>query len=513
MRYITTALMFLLLPVLAIGQFTVTSTSPTDGATGVATNAILSITFSAPADTTRGLTFNGEIISNVDSVTRPYWSTDSRTVYFPAVLQPNTVYFMVIYAAYPAGGGTLQVPSGAHWTTGSSFPSNLYNVSGSISSGTTGVSPANAIVGLSSNGLGNNHGPAFVAGTVCDGSGNFVIPYVPIGRWDPIGAKDANGDGQIDPSKGDVIAVGDSVVVTNANIGGVSLVFQTFPPVPYTDARDTALATAALVLPANRELRRVYSYDVDSTGKASEWEFIYMVPGSSTITEIRIDQFGKYIEINPPDWNGAQYANAIPDILLAATADVFIANVEQAGGNTFRHQMPGTPGLFFRGMVTAGDLNYTQFFNMITDPTKFYWGAEYSYQIQATRDSSYPVAWKRFVGDFTTGTILSITGVNDHPQPRVPTEFSMGQNYPNPFNPSTTISFGLPVRSRVTLEVYNLIGQRVGTILDEERSAGTHAVSWEGVLPSGVYFYRIAAVGVDNPAQKFFQVRKMVLLK
>lgn len=513
MRILIVLFAFALLPSFLLAQFSVIGSSPAEGATGVSTTAVLSFTFSAPADTTRTPGFNGEIISNVDTVTGHYWSTDRRTVYFQALLKPGGMYFMVIFAAYPAGGGTLQTPFGVHWTTGSSFPSGLYNVSGSVSSGTTGVPPAFAIVGLSSNGLGGNGGPAFVGGGICDGIGNFNIPYVPPGAWTPLSAKDANGDGQIDPSRGDVIALGDTVHVTNTNVSGVSLVFQTFPPVIYRDARDTALATAARVLSVNRQLRRVYSYDVDSTGRGSEWEFIYMEPGSPTITRIRIDPFGHYVEINPPDWYSAQFAKPIPNILTAAIADSFIAKVERAGGKTFRAQKPPDPAIFFRAMAMVGDLYYTQFYTPGLDTSKFYWAAQYSYEVQVSPGNSYLLTYKRYIGNFSTGAIISVTGVVDRARLEVPGEFSLRQNYPNPFNPSTTISFGLPVRSHVNLEVYNLIGQRVSTILDEERPAGMYSIPWATSLPSGVYFYRLGAFGIEKPTEKFFQVRKMLLLR
>jgi hypothetical protein len=89
-----------------------------------------------------------------------------------------------------------------------------------------------------------------------------------------------------------------------------------------------------------------------------------------------------------------------------------------------------------------------------------------------------------------------------------PDEFVLLQNYPNPFNPATTISFNIPVSEKVTLEVYNALGQKVSTILKEKSlRAGTHILKFNGSkLTSGIYFYRINAG--DYSATK-----KMVLLK
>jgi subtilisin family serine protease len=98
------------------------------------------------------------------------------------------------------------------------------------------------------------------------------------------------------------------------------------------------------------------------------------------------------------------------------------------------------------------------------------------------------------------------TGVNDGPA-AVPHSFSLGQNYPNPFNPTTTIAFEVPSRGLVRLEVYNVLGQQVRTLVDEEMAAGEHRVEFNAVgLASGLYLYRIS---VGNQVA----VKKMVLLK
>ena len=86
-------------------------------------------------------------------------------------------------------------------------------------------------------------------------------------------------------------------------------------------------------------------------------------------------------------------------------------------------------------------------------------------------------------------------------------EFSLCQNYPNPFNPSTTIRYGLPNRSHVTLAVFNTLGQQVALLQNGEQVAGYHEVKFDGSdLASGVYFYRLSAEG-------FVQSKRFVLLK
>ncbi len=91
----------------------------------------------------------------------------------------------------------------------------------------------------------------------------------------------------------------------------------------------------------------------------------------------------------------------------------------------------------------------------------------------------------------------------------VPDGFALLGNYPNPFNPSTEISFSLGMAADVRLEVYNIVGQLVTTLVNEHLEAGTHSVTWSATATqtaSGVYFYRLSA-------DDFSETRKMLLLK
>jgi photosystem II stability/assembly factor-like uncharacterized protein len=100
----------------------------------------------------------------------------------------------------------------------------------------------------------------------------------------------------------------------------------------------------------------------------------------------------------------------------------------------------------------------------------------------------------------------TITGIAGE-QKVSPVGFRLEQNYPNPFNPSTTIRYGLPSRSHVTLSVFNTLGQQVGVLQNGEQEAGYHEVQFNGSgLSSGVYFYRIQA-------GSFVQTRKLLLLR
>ncbi len=91
--------------------------------------------------------------------------------------------------------------------------------------------------------------------------------------------------------------------------------------------------------------------------------------------------------------------------------------------------------------------------------------------------------------------------------PPIPKEFALSQNYPNPFNPSTTITYEVPTRSRVTLEVFNILGMRMATLVDGVTAPGTHQTQFNAAhLPSGVYFYWLQAGNLVI-------AKKMLLLK
>lgn len=108
---------------------------------------------------------------------------------------------------------------------------------------------------------------------------------------------------------------------------------------------------------------------------------------------------------------------------------------------------------------------------------------------------------------YSGGPIVGITGEQPNAAPE---KFSLSQNYPNPFNPVTNIRFGLPRPSHVKIEIFNVLGQRVITLMDEKQSAGYHVITFDasrqGALASGMYFYRIEA-------GEFTDTKRMLLVK
>jgi hypothetical protein len=98
-------------------------------------------------------------------------------------------------------------------------------------------------------------------------------------------------------------------------------------------------------------------------------------------------------------------------------------------------------------------------------------------------------------------------GIQDQKKEEIPTSFSLSQNYPNPFNPTTTIKFSIPQSGLVNLAVYNILGEQVKTLINEERPAGNHSIQFNASnLSSGIYFYRLQA-------GSFVQTKKMLMIK
>ncbi len=115
------------------------------------------------------------------------------------------------------------------------------------------------------------------------------------------------------------------------------------------------------------------------------------------------------------------------------------------------------------------------------------------------------------VNSVGSSVIVTVT-VTNIIEPTIPSEFSLSQNYPNPFNMSTTIEYGLPEQSQVSITVYNILGQEVSTLVDGIKPAGLYQTQWDGTnshgntVATGVYMYRIET-------SNYIKTKKMLLVK
>ena len=141
--------------------------------------------------------------------------------------------------------------------------------------------------------------------------------------------------------------------------------------------------------------------------------------------------------------------------------------------------------------------------------------AHTSFQGQFNSVGNFPYFCRPHCGSGMTGTINveMVSGVFDEPSGEgLPRSFALQQNYPNPFNASTVISYELAKEGHITLEVFDVLGRIVTTLVDEIQPVGRHEISWDGhanggaLVPSGIYFYRLTA-----PQE--IESREMILLK
>jgi hypothetical protein len=131
----------------------------------------------------------------------------------------------------------------------------------------------------------------------------------------------------------------------------------------------------------------------------------------------------------------------------------------------------------------------------------------YSFIDNTVESGSYSYRLKQidFNGNFEYSNIIQVEVVT-------PVNYSLEQNYPNPFNPTTQIAFNLAFDSKVTLTVFNVLGEKVVKLVSGNFAAGSHTINFNASkLNSGIYFYRIDAVGVNGA--DFSSVKKMILTK
>jgi uncharacterized protein (TIGR02145 family) len=105
------------------------------------------------------------------------------------------------------------------------------------------------------------------------------------------------------------------------------------------------------------------------------------------------------------------------------------------------------------------------------------------------------------------------TGIED--EPILPKEFQLMQNFPNPFNPTTVIQFETAQRTYISLKVFNVLGNEIATLVDEEKSVGIHNIEWNAKgLASGIYFYSLNAIDLESGSGiAFTDTKKMLLIK
>jgi hypothetical protein len=211
--------------------------------------------------------------------------------------------------------------------------------------------------------------------------------------------------------------------------------------------------------------------------------------------------------------------DVLADFPQAGTAAIagglFVADGIVPGKASIGGILQGTPDIFFvyeltetapdwiKVLVTGGSISPSDQFDI---PLKIYGNTtpgDTAYVVIYTNDPALPVTNVQVIRTMVTG----IEG-----QHALPSTFDISQNYPNPFNPTTSIKYQLPQVSDVKLLIYNVLGQKVRTLVNDRIEAGYHSVIWDGrndegrAVSSGVYIYRFEA-------GNFTRTMKLMLLK
>ncbi len=180
------------------------------------------------------------------------------------------------------------------------------------------------------------------------------------------------------------------------------------------------------------------------------------------------------------------------------TVDLSSQNIDASNSFVAAFLVEGTYPENNRIMITEqlDDGNYHSY-TYLHSPTS---GDPNWYYLTSTDTSIYAYLIRAYIG-------FGVTGVDEQIVESVPSKYRLDQNYPNPFNPSTVINFSLPKTGNVKLVVYNSLGEKVKTLVNQEMKAGQHTVNFNGSgLTSGIYYYRLST-------NNSISTKKMILMK
>lgn len=168
--------------------------------------------------------------------------------------------------------------------------------------------------------------------------------------------------------------------------------------------------------------------------------------------------------------------------------------------------------MFYSNYIGGSNGDYGQSIAIDASGNAYITGYTQSTNYPTTSGSYQPILDGR-VNALITKLNLSPTTLVNPGSLSLPNKFELMQNYPNPFNPSTVIRFSIPFSSNVKIEVYNILGEKIKELVNEQKSTGNYEVNFNtNGLASGVYFYMIEAKSIDGK-NEYRETKKMVFLK
>lgn len=244
-------------------------------------------------------------------------------------------------------------------------------------------------------------------------------------------------------------------------------------------ADSSGIETTELILTNDLDENTTYYWRVraSNTAGSSEWSVPFTFETLMLAPEVA--------ELVSPDSGAIDLEIPITfDWMEADRASAYIIQISDSEG--------------FETTVLSEETEFTEFTldqeNILSPSETYYWRVQ---SVRGDLSSDWSDVWT-----FETAASTSISDLVDLPE-----VLTLNQNYPNPFNPTTQIQYGLPANSEVRLEVFNMLGQRVATLVNGRQSAGWHEVRFEASnLSSGIYIYRLTA-------GEFIQTRQMMLVK
>ncbi|MFH1894234.1 MAG: S8 family serine peptidase [Candidatus Zixiibacteriota bacterium] len=255
-----------------------------------------------------------------------------------------------------------------------------------------------------------------------------------------------------------------------------------------------------------------WTFGDGGTSTAQNPSHTYTSAGTFTVTLTATNSCGSdgetktgYITVNEPPVQGTMHVHNIvvtrksagPNCSGIGTIYIYDANNNALADATVEATATGPVGATFSGATDAdGIVVFT------TGKTRTGCDGEWCFEVTNVTHASntYDAAANVVTKACESGAVAKVGGA-------MPNEFGLSQNYPNPFNPVTDISFSLPSDSYVTVEVFNIMGQKITTLVDRYLAAGDHVFTWNAAgESSGVYFYRLSTA-------TFNKTMKMVLMK
>ena len=285
----------------------------------------------------------------------------------------------------------------------------------------------------------------------------------------------------------------------------------------YTNDGGTFTADTANTLPAPRASGTrggTFSwFDLDGEGDLDY--FIagnYFVPGGNGLVEAQMHVYRNDVV----DQNEAPSAPTGLNASVQSNNTVLLSWVASSDDHTPSPALTYDIKIVRKGTHTPtypGDnFNYTSLLNLTRLPEPGNISAVTEWALYGLEDGLYDWSIRSvdaaYVGSIISTGIFQIgTATSVGVDGKLPTEFSLAQNYPNPFNPSTTIKYSIPKEGLVTLKIYNIIGEEVTILVNENQQVGNYNVTLGATnLSSGIYLYKLSA-------GSFVETRKMILLK